>query len=88
MYKTVPGGREPAPSHPLDELIRFQPNSWQTAIEFWEMMLLHAALRGTAYAEIVPGARGAVDQLLPLHTDRVRPQRLPGGDPLPDHGSW
>jgi HK97 family phage portal protein len=79
MYKAVPGGREPAPSHPLDELIRYQPNSWQTAIEFWEMMLLHAALRGTAYAEIVPGPRGAVDQLLPLHTDRVRPQRLAGG---------
>lgn len=76
MFKTIPGGREPAPSHPLDELIRFQPNGWQTAIEFWEMMMLHAALRGTAYAEIVPGPRGAIDQLLPLHTDRVRPQRM------------
>ena len=69
-------GREPAPEHPLDEVIRFQPNSWQTAIEFWEMMVFHAVLRGTGYAQIVPGRRGAVDQLWPLHPDRVRVERL------------
>ncbi|KKM58431.1 hypothetical protein LCGC14_1549340, partial [marine sediment metagenome] len=69
-------GREPAPDHPLDEIIRFQPNSWQTAVEFWEMMMFHAVLRGTGYAQIVPGRRGAIDQLWPLHTDRVRVERL------------
>ncbi len=70
-------GRLPAPDHPLDEVIRYQPNTWQTAVEFWEMMIFHATLRGTAYAQIVPGARGAVDQLWPLHPDRVRVERLP-----------
>jgi phage portal protein BeeE len=34
-------------------------------------VILHAALRGVGYAEIVPGPRGAVDQLISLHTDRV-----------------
>jgi HK97 family phage portal protein len=76
------GGEVDAPEHPLDELIRYQPNQIQTAVEFWEMMMLHAALRGTAYAEIVPGPRGAVDQLLPLHTDRVVPERTNNGTGL------
>lgn len=80
MYRELgERGRGLAPEHPLDELIRFQPNAWQTGVEFWEMMMLHAALRGAAYAEIVPGARGAVDQLIPLHTDRVEPEQLSDG---------
>lgn len=80
MVRDLPGGwMEPAPEHPLDEIIRYQPNQTQTAVEFWEMMMLHAGLRGCAYAEIVPGLRGAVDQLLPLHTDRVQPERLRDG---------
>ena len=77
MFRTLPNGnREPAPDHPLDDLIRFQPNGWQTAVEFWEMLIMHAALRGTGYAEVVPGRRGFADQLEPLHTDRVEAERL------------
>lgn len=79
MRRRIPGGVEDAPGHPLEEVIRHQPNLTQTAVEFWETMILHAALRGIGYAEIVPGARGAVDQLRPLHTDRVTPERLPDG---------
>lgn len=73
------GGREPAPNHPLHELIHYQPNDTNTAVEFWEMTIMHGALRGTSYAEIVPGPRGPVDQLIPLHTDRVTPQRVRDG---------
>ena len=62
--------------HPLDDLLRYQPNRINTAHDFWATMLLHALLRGTAYAEIVPGQRGAVDQLIPLHADRVKVQTL------------
>lgn len=79
MYEELPAGREPAPNHPIDTLIRSRPNGRMTAIEFWEMMVLHGALRGTAYAEIIPGPRGAVDQLMPLHPDRVKPELLRDG---------
>lgn len=79
MKRDVAGGTMDVPDHPLEEILRYQPNARNTAIEFWEMMILHAALRGCAYAEIVPGARGAVDQLLPLHTDRVRPECMRDG---------
>lgn len=74
------GGREgriQVDDHPISDVIRFQANNQDTAVEFWGMLLLHAFLRGTGYAEIVPGPRGAVDQLIPLHTDRVIPERLP-----------
>ncbi len=79
MRMDTPKGPLDAPDHPLDELIRYQPNRINTAVEFWEMMILHAALRGVGYAEIVPGPRGAVDQLIPLHRDRVQEELLSDG---------
>jgi HK97 family phage portal protein len=66
------GGKERSPGHPLYELLRWQPNTWQTAFEFWEMMMGHLVLRGNAYAQIIPGPRGAVDQLIPRHPDRMK----------------
>lgn len=72
VYRKLPdGGLEPAPNHPVAELIRYQANGIQTAVEFWETLILHAAMRGVGYAQIVPGPRGAVDQLISLHADRV-----------------
>jgi HK97 family phage portal protein len=77
--KLADGGLEPAPDHPVDELIRFQPNKTQTAVEFWETIILHAVIWGTGYAEIVPGVRGAVDQLKFIRSDRVTQEELPDG---------
>lgn len=84
IYRKIPGEagasqRELADNHPLGEVLRYQPNRWQTSFEFRQMLMGHLCLRGNAYAEIVPGVRGAVDQLIPLHPDRVVPERLPTG---------
>src|SRR3990167_9359990 len=68
------GGKTRAPFHPLYDLLHDQPNRWQTAFEFREMMQGHVLLRGNAYAQIVSGPRGPVDQLVPLHPDRVKPE--------------
>jgi HK97 family phage portal protein len=70
-------GFVPKPNHPLEELIRYQANNRDTAVEFWEFMLFQAVLGnastcGEAVAEIIPGARGAVDQLRPLLSQRLR----------------
>lgn len=73
------GSRIEANNHPIAELIRNQPNGIQTAVEFWETTILHSALRGVGYAEIVPGPRGAVDQLISLHADRVQTEKLRDG---------
>lgn len=77
MRRSTALGAVDAPEHPLDELIRYQPNGIQTAVEFWEMIMMQAGLNGTGYAEIVPGPRGAVDQLIPLR--RCEPERLRDG---------
>lgn len=64
------GGKEDARDHPLEDVLR-RPNPWMNGFEFREMMQGHVELRGNAYARILPGRRGPVDQLIPLHPDRV-----------------
>jgi HK97 family phage portal protein len=70
------GGRDLATDHPAQELF-LRPNQWQTGMEFFEMMQGHLELRGNAYALKIPGNGRAIDQLLPLHPDRVRVYLLP-----------
>lgn len=70
------GGRDAATDHPAQELF-LEPNPWQTGMEFFEMMQGHLELRGNAYALKVPGGGRAIDQLIPLHPDRVRVYLLP-----------
>jgi HK97 family phage portal protein len=72
------GGRDVATDHPAMELF-LQPNQWQTGMEFFEMMQGHLELRGNAYAHKVSGNGNAIDELIPLHPDRVRVFLLPNG---------
>jgi len=72
-------GRERARNNPLYELLHDQPNQNQTAFEFKQMMQAHALLRGAGIAEIRPGAKGFVDQLIPLHPDFVTKEKLSNG---------
>src|ERR1700761_848712 len=72
IYTEAPdGSKRVVKQHPLYDVLYSRPNDQQTAFEFKQMMQGHLELRGNAYAEIKEGPRGAVDQLLPLHPDRV-----------------
>ncbi len=71
------GGKQTCPNHPVYDLIATRPNNFQTAFEFFLMMQGHFELRGNGYAEILPGKRGAVDQLIPLHPDLVTVEAKP-----------
>ena len=73
------GGKDRVPQHPLYRLLHTQPNGWQTATDFWEMASGHLDLRGAFYAEIITGPSGAVQQLVPLHPDRVKVVQLDSG---------
>jgi HK97 family phage portal protein len=80
IYKSLPnGGRERATDHPAYKLLHDTPNEWQTSYEFWEMMQAHLELRGNAFARKVAGMDSAIEQLIPLHPDRVSVFRLPNG---------
>ena len=63
----------------LAYMLRWQPNAYQTATEFWLSMVVQYLLREVAYAEIISGPTGFVEQLLPRHPDRITPERLPSG---------
>jgi HK97 family phage portal protein len=80
IYKRLPdGGKERAIKHPLYHVLHSRPNQVQTSMEWVEMMEGHLELRGNAYSLIQPGPQGAIDQLIPIHPDRVRVFRLPNG---------
>lgn len=79
MYREDERGQKADPEHPLDELLHYQPNMNDTAVDFWQQMLWHAVLRGTAYAEIKTSPRKAIAALIPLHPSNVRPERLESG---------
>jgi HK97 family phage portal protein len=81
IYTEAPdGSKKLVDQHPLYDILYSRPNGQQTAFEFKQMLEGHVELRGNAYAEIIPGPRGAVDQLVPMHPDRVHVERiLPSG---------
>lgn len=86
------GDRERAAESPLWALLHDRPNRYQDAFQFREMLTMHLALWGNAYAFIVRTLDGRrIVELLPLHPDRVRPEQgsdyrltyrisLPGGE--------
>jgi HK97 family phage portal protein len=76
---TKGGGKEVAANHPLYDVLYSQPNDYQTAFEWRQMMQGHLELRGNAYSEIIPGKRRAIDQLVPMHPERVHPEQLQSG---------
>ena len=75
IYRSITDGKELADQHPLYDLLHDQPNKIQTALEFREMMTAFALNRDIGgVAEIIPGPRGAVDQL-----DPAAPRSPPAG---------
>ena len=65
--------REEADTHPLYRVLLDAPNDWQTAFDYWELVVWHVLLRGNHYARIVRDRAGRTVALRPLHPDRVRP---------------
>ena len=59
--------------HPLYPVLLQQPNSWQTAFEFWELAITHLELRGNSYSYIVRNMAGQVTELLPIPPDQIQP---------------
>lgn len=73
------GGKEAAKDHFLHRLLR-DPNDWQTAFEFKEMLQASLVLRGNGYAVAVRDGRGVPLYLVPIHPDRVGLFEAPSGE--------
>src|SRR6185503_5061198 len=72
------GGKERARDLPLYRVLRWQPNGWQTSLEYNEMLVGHLCTRGNFYAQILEGPRG-LEQLVPRHPDRMQVELAPSG---------
>lgn len=73
-------GEQIAKGHPLEDLLFRRPNAIQNSFEYFEMSVAHLVLRGNVYSWIVPGPRGPIDQLMPIHPDAVTVALLPNGE--------
>lgn len=69
------GDKVELPEHPLYRILHDQANDEHTAQEFRETMTAFALMRGTAFAEIMPGMRGPIDQLVPIHPDEIKAEK-------------
>ena len=80
VYRRLPNnkGKVIAEDHALYNVLAYDPNGWQTSYEFRELMQAWMLLWGNAYAYIVPGRRGSVTELHPLHPAHMVCKRLPG----------
>jgi HK97 family phage portal protein len=79
LERTASGGKRLARELPLYRRLHSQPNNWQTSFEWREQAVMHVALWGDAYSELVPGASGAIDQIVPLHPSRMKVETLENG---------
>ena len=70
------GGKGEAHDHPLQAVLAAEPNDEEDAFQFRSQMQWDLGLWNNAYAQILPGPRGAIDQLVRLHPSLVTPKRL------------
>jgi len=72
IYRPTATGPEEVRDHPAAKLLKREPNGWQTAFEFREMMQGFSALRGNGYAAVQrdPATHKPV-ALIPINPQRV-----------------
>ncbi|WP_395504669.1 phage portal protein [Ectopseudomonas hydrolytica] len=75
------GQREPAINHPLYDVLRYQPNGFQTPFELTECEQMACGLRGNSFTWMDRREDGNVTALWPLDNNKV--QVLKGADLLP-----
>ncbi len=81
---------EEATAHPLYGVLLHAPNEWQTAFDFWEMVVEYLQLRGNHYSRVDRNGAGQTIALEPMHPDHVRPfwtrDRRPAYEYQPEEG--
>jgi HK97 family phage portal protein len=66
------GGKERAADLPLYDLLRWQPNGFQTAVEMMEMGQGHLCLRGNAFFRLETNRADELIAIVPLHPDKMK----------------
>ena len=63
--------RKPAKEHPAYQLLKSQPNPFNTSFEWRQMLVTDINLRGNHYSQIVRNKAGQVIGIYPLYADLV-----------------
>jgi len=81
LYRETAGGKgkEEATDLPLYDLLRWQPNKYQTAIELFEMGQGHLCLRGNAFFRLETNRADELTAIVPLHPDKMKLKLLSDG---------
>jgi HK97 family phage portal protein len=92
IHQTLPNGRKAAFDAPASYAIRRRPNAWQSTFDFLTLQAYWTTLHGNGFARILPGNRGWMTQLIPMHPTRVKVEQLPDYSIryqfLQDRGGW
>ena len=65
--------REQDRAHPLWRVLSSQPNEWQSARDYWELVLVHLLLKGNHYSAIERDGAARVTGLIPIEPNSVHP---------------
>ena len=79
FQENADGTRERIITHPLYNILRYEPNPEMTSFVFRETIVSHLLLWGNCYAQIIRDGRGQVRALYPLLPDRIEVSRNPSG---------
>lgn len=75
VMRTLPDGRKVDAAVPAGYVLKKRPNAWQSSYDFYQLITYWTALHGNAFARIIPGERGWMSELRPLHPTRVEVKR-------------
>lgn len=71
IYRRLERGKERAKDHWLYPLLHNAPHPRMTAFEFFEIGMVHLALWGNFYAQVIRDGAGRVREMWPLRPDRM-----------------
>lgn len=78
-YRSDREGMREDRTYSLWRTLNYQPNRYQTRVEFFETLMLNLAISGNAYHAIQRGADGEIVSLLPLMSAQVEVDLLQDG---------
>ena len=73
------GAKERARDLPLYDMLRWQPNSWQSSMDFFAMSTGHLLLRGNSFSRLEVNRADELTAIVPLHPDKMKLKVLSDG---------
>ena len=80
IYKRTDKGGEKDKDHPLEEIVRWQPNSEMTSYDLRLWLWIDTLIRGNGAAQIIRNEKGQILELWPLFSSKLKAYRKDSGN--------